>query len=121
MLGRTMPKITVDVHLKGNEQLIIGDNIYNVIFTPGHTPGCICLYCPETKTLFSGDTIFAHGSFGRTDLPGGSINNLKKSIKELLNRDIENIYPGHESIVIKNGNDHIILSYKNICSIGGLI
>jgi glyoxylase-like metal-dependent hydrolase (beta-lactamase superfamily II) len=118
MLRRSMPKIKVDVNLKGNEQLIIGDEFYDIIYTPGHTPGCICLYCQETKTLFSGDTIFSYGSFGRTDLPGGNINNLKKSIKQLLNQNIENIYPGHESIIIGNGNDHIALSYKNVCSIG---
>ena len=118
MLGGTMPKISVDKSLNGGDQLIIGDNAYEVIHTPGHTPGCICLYDKNTKTLFSGDTVFSHGSFGRTDFPGGSLSQLQHSIKALSNLHITNLYPGHESIIEGDGNNHIALSYQNVCSLG---
>lgn len=54
----------------------IGD--FEVIHTPGHTPGSICLY--DGKSLISGDTVFANGGFGRVDV-GGDINDLSESIK----------------------------------------
>lgn len=118
MLGGIMPNISVDVKVSGGEKIPIGDHTYQIISTPGHTPGCICLYNKETKTLFSGDTVFPHGSFGRTDFPGGSTSDLQKSIAHLTTLDIEDIYPGHESVVQGNGNNHVALSYQNIQYLG---
>jgi glyoxylase-like metal-dependent hydrolase (beta-lactamase superfamily II) len=117
MLGGEMPKIPVDVKLKDNEKIKIGDEDFQVLHTPGHTPGCICLYNPEDKVLFSGDTVFAYGSFGRYDFPGGSIKDLKKSIKRLNELDVLDLYPGHESIVKNDGNKHIEKSLENISGI----
>ena len=114
LLGETMPKMPVDQKLSGEEILQIGNKQFEVIYTPGHTPGCICLYNKETKTLFSGDTVFANGSFGRTDLPGGNSAELKESIKRLSKLDVERLYPGHEMIVEENGNHHLKLSLKNV-------
>ena len=114
MLGSSMPKMPVDIKLKKDDKLKIGDNEFKVIHTPGHTPGCICLYNKENKILFSGDTIFAFGSFGRYDFPGGSLNELKDSIERITKLDIEKMYPGHESIVEKDANKHIKKSFENI-------
>ena len=65
-----------------------------VIYTPGHTPGSICLRCDEI--VFTGDTLFAEG-VGRTDLPGGVEYKLIKSIREKLFilPDETKVYPGH--------------------------
>lgn len=65
------------------------------IHTPGHTPGSICLYFPEEKILFSGDTLFRMG-YGRTDLPGGNMGQLIDSLEKLfaLPGDVH-VYPGH--------------------------
>ncbi len=66
-----------------------------IMETPGHTPGCICLYIPEEATLISGDTLFA-GSAGRTDLPGGNPYRLTASLKRLATLpDDCRVYPGH--------------------------
>lgn len=114
LLGGTMPKMPVHQKLTGGEILQIGDLEYMVISTPGHTPGCICLYNKETETLFSGDTVFANGSFGRTDLPGGNSTELKQSIKQLSTLHINRLYPGHEMIVEDNADKHIQMSLKNV-------
>ncbi len=114
MLGSTMPKIPIDVKLKEGDILKIGDESFTVLHTPGHTPGCICLYSEKSKSLISGDTIFSNGSFGRYDLPGGNLDHLRKSIERLSKFDIENLYPGHETIVEGDGNKHMTMTLKNI-------
>ncbi|MBR7154060.1 MAG: MBL fold metallo-hydrolase [Paludibacteraceae bacterium] len=68
---------------------------FEIINTPGHTPGSVCLYWPEEKVLFSGDTLFRMG-YGRTDLPGGNMGQLIGSLEYLfaLPGDVH-VYPGH--------------------------
>ena len=65
-----------------------------VLETPGHTPGSVCLIMEDT--LFSGDTLF-HGSVGRTDFPGGSMSAIVRSLREKLFRLPKEtiVYPGH--------------------------
>ena len=109
-----MPKMPVDVKLNEGNEIQIGDEIFQVLHTPGHTPGCICLYSKISKSLISGDTVFSHGSFGRFDFPGGSFEQLKKSINRLATLDVENLYPGHESYIEGGGNKHLALTLKNI-------
>ena len=66
-----------------------------ILETPGHTPGSICLYWPEEKKLLSGDTLFRMG-YGRTDLPGGNMGQLIQSLEQLfaLPADVQ-VFPGH--------------------------
>ncbi len=70
-------------YVSDGEMLHFSDISLNVLYTPGHAPGSICLYSKEDNMLFSGDVLF-HNSIGRTDLPGGSFDVLKKSIFEKL-------------------------------------
>ena len=72
----------------------IGDHKLNVVWTPGHTDGSMCLYDEVTKSLFSGDTVFSEG-VGRTDFPTGSIVELRSSVERISSIDIIGIYPGH--------------------------
>ncbi len=65
-----------------------------VIETPGHTPGSVCFFDEENKTLYSGDTLFAEG-VGRTDLWGGDEEALAKSLKLIDSLDWETLCPGH--------------------------
>ena len=69
---------------------------FEVIETPGHTPGGVCFYFKNEKQLFSGDTLF-RGTYGRTDFPGGSAQKLFSSIltKLFTLPDDINVWPGH--------------------------
>ena len=75
------------------DQFHVGGLTFDVIETPGHTPGGVCLICQDA--LFTGDTLFA-GSCGRTDFPGGDMGQILQSLKRLydLPGDYE-VYPGH--------------------------
>lgn len=77
-----------------NLQMFKSSNV-QILHTPGHTPGSVCLYWPEEKTLLSGDTLFRMG-YGRTDLPGGDMGQLIASLQRLfeLPNDTK-VYPGH--------------------------
>lgn len=104
MFGKSIKGFKVSRKLKE------GDKIHNfeVLHTPGHTKGGICLY--DGKTLISGDTVFAGGGFGRTDL-GGNIDEMKNSLKKLSKLDVQNLLPGHGPWT-ENGSEHIKLSYR---------
>ena len=75
------------------EEISAGGLTFTVFATPGHTNGSVCYACEDA--LFSGDTLFA-GSCGRTDLPGGDWNTIKRSLERLaeLEKDYT-VYPGH--------------------------
>lgn len=68
----------------------------HVFHTPGHSPGSVCLYWPDNKLLITGDVVF-YGSIGRTDFPGGSLSQLKRSIDKLSQLDVEYLVPGHST------------------------
>ena len=104
--GMSAPNITPDILLKGGE--VVGE--LEVIHTPGHTPGGICLFDADSRSLFSGDTVFQDGSFGRTDLFGGNAAQLVESIKKLTLLDVRVMYPGHGDIVSNNTNEQIKMS-----------
>ena len=80
--------------LKGGESLDVGGMHFEVLHTPGHTSGGICLL--GEGVVFSGDTLFNYG-IGRTDLPGGSSSQLMNSIQTKLMTLPDNtvVYPGH--------------------------
>ena len=68
---------------------------FEIISTPGHTPGSICLYWPDDNVLISGDTLF-HMGYGRTDLPGGNTGQLIDSLEHLFTLPpATRVYPGH--------------------------
>ena len=114
LLGGVMPKMPVDVRLIDGDTINIGDETFEVIHTPGHTPGSMCLYSKTSKSLISGDTIFAYGSFGRYDFPGGDLILLKQSIEKLAEFDVENLYPGHELYVEDEGKKHMAMVLESI-------
>jgi len=103
------------VHQRIHEQEIIkaGSLNFKVLNTPGHTIGSICLYDGDKKVLFSGDTVFSQGSFGRVDFPTGDSRQMVQSLVQLSKLDVEYLLCGHLNIVTKNANEQIKLSVKN--------
>lgn len=97
MFGLDKPEGNIDVNLTEGE-FKTGDIVLEVLHTPGHSPGSVCLYWPAKKALVSGDVVFA-GSVGRTDFPGGSGELLKKSIERISVLDVEYLLPGHNEVV----------------------
>ncbi|MGD1153499.1 MAG: MBL fold metallo-hydrolase [Syntrophales bacterium] len=91
--------------------LIIGEHSFEVIATPGHSPGSICLYWPEKKALFTGDLVF-NQSIGRTDLPGGNGGMLRESLKRISGMDIDYLLCGHGEIVV--GKKEVQANFQNI-------
>ncbi len=100
-----------DIVLKGGEVLDLGIKL-KVIHTPGHSPGSVCYYDADRKWLFSGDTVFAGGGFGRVDFPGGDAAKLISSLKKLTELDVEVLYPGHDEVVEDNADREIVKAYE---------
>ena len=100
MFGMPMPPgAPVDLWLEDEQELTFGENKLKVIHTPGHSPGGICFHVQggtEKEQLFSGDTLFQM-SVGRTDLWGGDMDLLFKSIRQrLFTLEGEmKVHPGH--------------------------
>ncbi|MPW24567.1 MBL fold metallo-hydrolase [Alkalibaculum sp. M08DMB] len=82
-----------DIQLTDSQEIMVGDMILEIIHTPGHTPGSICIKVDQN--LFTGDTVFK-GSIGRTDFPGGDYSNIVESISKIskLNPNLI-VFPGH--------------------------
>ena len=87
-----------DQTLSGGEELVFGELRIEAIPSPGHTEGGMCYY--SDGVLFAGDTLF-RGSVGRTDFPGGDLNELKRSLSALTERFSDSdttVIPGHGEI-----------------------
>jgi hydroxyacylglutathione hydrolase len=94
--GFTVERAAASVDLREGEQLRIGDLVLDVLHTPGHTEGSVCLYEERHGLLIAGDTLF-RGSYGRTDLPGGDDEAMIASLARLA-RDLPpevRVLPGH--------------------------
>ncbi len=106
LFGKVLSAVEVDGFLKDGDE-VLGATGLEVIHTPGHTRGGICLYERKRRILFSGDTLFAQGGVGRTDLPGGDFGALVVSIKKISLLDVDVILPGHGECVLSGGSEYI--------------
>lgn len=95
-LGRLFAGEPADVLLEDGDTIDLAGVRLNVLHTPGHSPGGVCLYAPQENLVFVGDTLFA-GSIGRSDFEGGDENLLLESIRTRLLTlpDATAVYPGH--------------------------
>jgi len=84
----------VDIWLEDGSIIDLGNYELQVIHTPGHTSGCICLYEPRVKLLFTGDTVFAGGTLSEIAV-GGNVSDYVNSIRRLSNLKVKHLYPGH--------------------------
>lgn len=96
-IGMTSPgTVEIDASVSTGDKVRAGSHVAEVLHTPGHTEGSICLYFAPEKKLIAGDTLFA-GSIGRTDLPGGSYQKIMESLRGpvLALPDETIVVPGH--------------------------
>jgi len=89
-------EVKIDQSLTNGDKVKAGSHEAEILHTPGHTEGSICLYFPAEKKLIAGDTLFA-GSIGRTDLPGGSMQKILQSLHGTVMAlpDETVVVPGH--------------------------
>ena len=106
-------ELEADSRLDDNDLIHLGNLEFKVIHTPGHTKGSSSLYCEKEECLFSGDTLF-RGTWGRTDLPTGSIIDIMNSITNKLLKlpDDTIVYPGHGKPTIIKEEKPIYLELK---------
>jgi glyoxylase-like metal-dependent hydrolase (beta-lactamase superfamily II) len=105
-----VPNFEPDILLQEGD-MKIGDLTFQVMHTPGHSPGSICLYWPEKKVLFTGDVVFNQG-VGRTDLPGGNGQDLKASIRKLSKLEVDHLLSGHGDVI--SGRDLVKANFSEI-------
>lgn len=91
--GKLVPR-EVSTRLKEGDKVTAGSMELEVMHSPGHTPGSICLYDKKSGTLFTGDTVFSDG-VGRTDMPGGDEKQLQASLEKLSTLEVKRLLPGH--------------------------
>ncbi|HKD86717.1 MAG TPA: MBL fold metallo-hydrolase [Terriglobales bacterium] len=93
---KTPDKVLIDGSVTTGDKVGAGNLVADVLHTPGHTEGSVCLYFAPEKKLIAGDTLFA-GSIGRTDLPGGSYEKIMRSLHGpvLALPDDTIVVPGH--------------------------
>ncbi|HSK98848.1 MAG TPA: MBL fold metallo-hydrolase [Rubrobacteraceae bacterium] len=97
MMGLRFGKVpSVDGYIEDEEVVKVGGVELRSLYTPGHAPGHLAFYAESAGLVLAGDALFA-GSVGRTDLPGGSMEVLLRSIEERLLTlpDDTRVYPGH--------------------------
>lgn len=105
--------LEADSRVDDGDAIHLGNLEFKVIHTPGHTRGGSSLYCKREKLLFSGDTLF-RGTWGRTDLPTSSFEEIINSItkKLLILPDETIVYPGHGKSTLIGEERPIYLELK---------
>jgi len=92
-----MKPIGIDRSVEDGDVIVLGDIKLEVIHTPGHSTGSMCLYSKEGQALFAGDTMFFE-EVGRTDLPSGNAQQQQRSIQRLYQLpDDTKVYCGHDA------------------------
>lgn len=106
-------ELEADSRIDDEDLIHLGNLEFKVLHTPGHTKGSSSLYCEKENCLFSGDTIF-RGTWGRTDLPTSSREDIIKSIEEkiMVLPDETIVYPGHGMMTMLKDEKPIYLELK---------
>ena len=112
-IGMGEIELEADSIVDDGDLIHLGDLEFKIIHTPGHTKGGSCLYCEKENCLFSGDTIF-RGTWGRTDLPTSSREEIMDSIMNKIMKLPGNtiIYPGHGMMTMLKDEKPIYFELK---------
>jgi glyoxylase-like metal-dependent hydrolase (beta-lactamase superfamily II) len=100
--------------VKGGETIELSGFEWEVIHTPGHTIDSICFYHGPTKTAITGDTVLPHSIGDADKIAGGQLDHYLYGLKQLLNKDIENILPGHGVPVAATGRRSVEQTYEGV-------
>lgn len=95
-----------------------GDVQFQVLPTPGHSPGGVSLYDPASNSLISGDCVFPGGRTGRWDLDGCNYEDLYASVQRLISLEVNTLYPGHYDPVLANVAAHLNASLGTLDYVG---
>jgi glyoxylase-like metal-dependent hydrolase (beta-lactamase superfamily II) len=114
---KVTPSPKASTYLEEGQQVKFGNSVLDIYFTPGHSPGSISFYCPESKFVVVGDVLF-QGSIGRYDFPASNYEDLMHSITEKLYKlpDETDVYSGHgESTTIhaEKATNPFVLAFLN--------
>jgi hydroxyacylglutathione hydrolase len=110
--GADLPPFKIDVMLEEGDLIDFGDVKLQVYHTPGHSEGSIVMRIVDTGILFTGDTLFPGGSFGRVDFPTGSPEKLVASLKRISEMDFDIGLPGHMNAMKHNARGSALKSYQ---------
>lgn len=111
--GAEIPRIRIEGILEEDSTLDIGEISLKVLHTPGHSAGSVCFHLEDDGIVFTGDTMFSGGSFGRVDFPTGSPEKLVASLKRLSELHSFTIaLPGHMEPVRTNAIRSALSSYS---------
>ena len=110
--GVDLPPMKIDGILDEGTLIDFGHVKMEVFHTPGHSLGSICLKIKGTGILFTGDTLFPGGSFGRVDFPTGDAQKLVESLKRISEMDFEIGIPGHMNAMKYNAKKSALASYQ---------
>ena len=110
MMRQPVPEFRIDFYLQEGE-LHLGEKIFRIYETPGHSPGSLSIHWPERKVLFTGDLVFYEG-IGRTDFLEGNPTSIKKSIERMSRLDTELLLPGHGEMVM--GKEKVLQNFQFI-------
>ncbi len=106
--GLAMPDYQVDFHLKDGD-LLLGKHEFQILLTPGHSPGSLSIYWPRHKVLVTGDVVFDRG-VGRVDFPGGDAKALRQSVERLERLPAVLLIPGHGPAL--QGEDRVRMNFE---------
>jgi hydroxyacylglutathione hydrolase len=113
VLGEKLGPLEPTRLLHDGDRIELGSLLLDVIYTPGHTKGSICLYDNERSLLFSGDTVFCD-DIGRVDLPTGDPSAMTNSLKKLTKLKLAQLLPGHGPIVKEGAGAHIMSALESL-------
>ena len=116
--GSEVPEMDVTIDLAPGSVEVAGLTL-DVMHTPGHSPGSVCLFWPKTRALVAGDVVFPGGAFGRCDFPGGSYKILLESFEKFDGLSPEYLLSGHGPSVSGRADvsDSIQSSRSNLCTV----
>ncbi|MFX0107154.1 MAG: MBL fold metallo-hydrolase [Candidatus Hodarchaeota archaeon] len=109
--GVELPPFRIEGILEEGQTATFGDVDMKVYNTPGHSIGSICLHIEDFRLLFTGDTMFPGGSFGRVDFPTGSPKQLVESLRRISEIDFDIALPGHMNAIMGGATRHAKSSY----------